>query len=226
MSYPHRIRLRGPWQLEALERPERQARMQMPARLGDCSLRDVRGRVRFRRRFGYPGRIDVTERVWLTFAGIEGQATGELNGHGLGALTSGSECEVTGLLRNRNMLVVDIDCMAPSCGLWDEVALEVRATAYLHQVHFRQAGELLEATGQFVGTAPRPLDLYLLVDGHCQAYRSLPMSEHSFTLEASCPAGKEGSVLPLRVELVDGGTVWYVVEGTIKLQSAGQADSS
>src|SRR5689334_11433430 len=117
--YPHRIRLRGPWQCEPLERlqlpkprgessspagdphqPDAPARarllgnprgsqsltprleshvtpprtVRMPCRWRDAGLGDFAGRVRFSRNFGYPGQIDSWERVWLTFAGIEGRA--------------------------------------------------------------------------------------------------------------------------------------------------------
>ena len=72
--YPHRIRLRGPWECEPLERgrPARPPprRMTLPCRWADGGLKDFSGRVRFRRRFGYPGQIDAYERVWLTVAGV------------------------------------------------------------------------------------------------------------------------------------------------------------
>ena len=67
--YPHRIRLRGPWQCEPLARAIQHADghvemvpqdlpppcpMIMPCRWGESSLGDFAGRVRFRRRFGVP----------------------------------------------------------------------------------------------------------------------------------------------------------------------------
>src|SRR5260370_8527653 len=78
---PHRIRLRGPWQSEP-----------------------VAGGVRRVRRFGYPGRIDADERVWLTFAGVAGRVEVSLNGHVLGSHDGGApfEHEVTSLLGPRN----------------------------------------------------------------------------------------------------------------------------
>src|SRR5262245_97069 len=66
--YPHRIRLRGPWECQPLAPdgpPPR--RVTLPCRWADGGLGDFRGPVRFRRRFGYPGRLDAHERVWLTF---------------------------------------------------------------------------------------------------------------------------------------------------------------
>src|SRR5438552_1331102 len=95
--YPHRIRLRGPWTCESLYRlmPDGQRstadlpppfRMRMPGRWSDGVLGDFRGGLRFIRLFGYPGRIDDFERVWLTFAGLEGKAAVTLNDQLLGTV--------------------------------------------------------------------------------------------------------------------------------------------
>src|SRR4051794_14657703 len=141
--YPHRIRLRGPWDYEPLAwsppegRPLPPAgRMNVPCRWADCGLADFSGRVRFRRRFGYPGRIDAHERVWLTFAGAGVRAEVALNGAPLGRHEGDGpfEFEVTELLRPRNELVVEVEGPADAAGLWGEVALEVRCTAYLRGV--------------------------------------------------------------------------------------------
>ena len=89
--YPHRIRLRGPWECEPQERRPPTAeplpppfRVTPPCRWADAGLHGFTGRVRFRRRFGYPGRIDAHERVWLTFAGANARAEVMLNGVALG----------------------------------------------------------------------------------------------------------------------------------------------
>src|SRR5262249_56850076 len=120
-------------------------------------------RVRCRRRFGYPGRIDDYERVWLTFAGIEGAADVWLNGESLGRHAGACEFDVTRLLRQRNELVVDVAAPSDAGGLWGEVALEVRCTAFLRGVRMwavpAVAGVELHAAGEVVGTAERPLEL-------------------------------------------------------------------
>jgi beta-galactosidase/beta-glucuronidase len=136
--YPHRIRLRGPWECEPLARfvttgdgqrvlettnLPAPRRMTMPCRWRDGGLKDFAGRVRFRRHFGYPGRIDENERVWLTFAGIEGAAETWLNGQWLGRQPL--EFEITGLLRDRNELLVEVEG-SETGGLYGEVALEIR----------------------------------------------------------------------------------------------------
>jgi hypothetical protein len=202
--------------------------MRMPGRLSDVGLHDFRGRVGFRRAFGYPGRIDEHERVWLTFTGVEGQATAALNGQALGSFTGAGEFDVTRLLQARNGLVVEVECTGPSAGLWGEVALEVRATAFLRQVRFGCVGPELHASGLVVGTAERPLELYLLIQNHCQTYQQVTAADSGqlFTITAPLPEVAEKTLLPVRVELVHGATVWYVVSGTVEVQSVGGADSS
>jgi hypothetical protein len=143
--YPHRIRLRGPWECEPLvrlrRRPDRAIeevpgsipepqRMTMPCRWSDGGLGDFAGRVRFRRRFGYPGRIDAGERVWLTFAGVDGITDVHLNGTFLGRRATGPfEFEITSLLRERNVLEALVEAADGNGGLWGEVALEIRLLA-------------------------------------------------------------------------------------------------
>src|SRR5438034_10858046 len=88
MIYPHRIRLRGPWECEPLAAragtplPGRR-RVTMPGRWGELGLPGFAGMVRFLRKFGYPGRIDDYERMWLTCEGLEGTAEVVLNEQGV-----------------------------------------------------------------------------------------------------------------------------------------------
>ena len=88
LHYPHRIRLRDPWRSEP-----------------------IAGGVRRSRRFGYPGRIDADERVWLTFGGAGGRVAVSLNGQALGTHDGGApfEHEVTGLLGARNEVVMEVE---------------------------------------------------------------------------------------------------------------------
>jgi beta-galactosidase/beta-glucuronidase len=141
--YPHRIRLRGPWECEPLARlvttsegqkktvtTDLQApcRMTMPCRWRDGGLKDFAGRVRFRRHFGYPGRIDENEHVWLTFAGVEGVAEIWLNGQFVSRreeAQSPFEFHITSLLRDRNELQVEVEG-SETGGIYGEVALEIR----------------------------------------------------------------------------------------------------
>jgi beta-galactosidase/beta-glucuronidase len=141
--YPHRIRLRGPWECEPLARLVAGAdgrkelvitdlpaplRMTMPCRWSEGGLKNFAGQVRFRRNFGYPGRIDDNERVWLTIDDVDSTAEVWLNGHSLGrhdGAQQSFEREITGLLRDRNELRVEVE--GPDTGgLFGEVALEIR----------------------------------------------------------------------------------------------------
>jgi hypothetical protein len=125
--YPHRIRLRGPWECEPPASAE-PFRVPFPCRWEVMPLAELAGRVRFRRRFGYPGRIDAHERVWVTFAETAGTAEVWLNGRSLGRHEGGGPFafEVTACLERRNELVVEVDAATVPRGAWGDVALEIR----------------------------------------------------------------------------------------------------
>ncbi len=103
----------------------------MPCRWSEGGLNDFSGRVRFRRHFGYPGRVDDNERVWLTFAGVADTAEIWLNDQFLGRQKGDRpwEFEVTKLLAIRNDLRVEVEGEAQTGGLWGEVAMEIRQVA-------------------------------------------------------------------------------------------------
>src|SRR5437762_3337996 len=120
--YPHRIRLRGPWECEPLARrvvregkieyeeghlPPR-LQMTLPCRWQAGGLAHFAGRVRFLRSFGYPSRVDAQERLWLTFEGADETANVWLNGQFLGSPQPANapfEFDVSAVLRPRNELV-------------------------------------------------------------------------------------------------------------------------
>jgi hypothetical protein len=233
--YPHRIRLRGPWTWQPLYRivvgpaggVSRSSellppafRVTMPSSWIDAGLADFRGGMRLVRPFGYPGRIDDFERVWLTFAGLEGIATVTLNDTILGNIDGRggpADFEITALLQPRNLLVVDIEVLAAIGGLWSEVALEVRATAFLRDVRFEIRAEQLTAHGIAIGNASRPLDLYLFAGGKFLTHDlAQPTAQgQPFTLVGSLGDHQWPSPLPARVELVDVSAIWHVVEGVV-----------
>lgn len=218
--YPHRIRLRGPWECEPLlrrggktEEPLPMAcRMTMPCRWSEGGLLHFTGRVRFRRSFGYPGRIDAHERVWLTFAGIGGTATVLLNDDLLGHIPPASEFEVTPLLRPRNELVIEIEGTSEQGGLWGEVALEIRCTAYLRELHcsILEKGDSvqLHVTGRVVGAAERPLELYLLLDRSVAGYQVATAAAEGQPFEFTV-SDLPAVIQPIQVDLVNGAVVWY-----------------
>lgn len=228
--YPHRIRLRGPWDYEPLVRLPADAalplppsgRMTVPCRWAKGGLPGFAGRVRFRRRFGFPGQIDAHERVWLTVAGVEASADVAVNGVSLSRDVGGQpfECDVTTLLRPRNELVMDIDG-GVNGGIWGEIALEVRCTAYLRQVQVRSVAvdgnRYLEVSGVLVGHADRPLELYAVYQRYNVLYARIvpapegqPFQVRSEPLPAAGPAGEDMTEPPaVQIDLVNGATVWY-----------------
>jgi hypothetical protein len=214
--YPHRIRLRGPWDCEPLAHPAAAPfQAAMPCRWAEAGRPDLEGPIRCRRRFGYPGRIDSHERVWLTFAGVADCADVTLNGTALGSITGPADFDVTALLRPRNELVADVE----GPGLWGEVALEVRCTAYLRGVRAWVEQSDLHVSGQVVGFADKPLDLYVIAD------RSV-LAEAQVTAE---PGGRlfhlaarwTGQAVSVQVDLVNGAVVWYTITQELALQASG-----
>ncbi len=192
-------------------------RMRLPCRWAEGGLSPFAGTVCFRRPFGYPGQIDDYERVWLTFAGVTGKTAISLNGQSLGMPAdpeAGFEYEVTSLLRARNELEVEIEA-GPNGGLWGEVALEVRRTAFLRGV--RLAGrDRLHVEGEVAGSAERPLELYVIVDRSTAIYGTVEAGQRfAFSSE---PRVLQGTV-PVRVDLVDGATVWYTLERVFDLSA-------
>jgi hypothetical protein len=190
--YPHRIRLRRPWQRESHETV-----------------------VRCRRSFGYPGRIDPFERVWLTVHPAAPRAQVVLNATPLGQTEGPAEFEVTALLRTRNELMLDVEGAAEYDEPWGDVALEVRCTAYLRDVRAWREGADVHVAGEVAGFAEAPLDLYVILD------RS-PLTEtrvtagSSFHLSAATPA-PPGTLV--QVDLVQGAVVWYTIGQPLRAEA-------
>jgi hypothetical protein len=198
-------------------------RMNVPCRWGEGGLGKFAGRVRFRRRFGLPREIDPSERVWLTFAAVEERAAVWLNEQILGReLTDAFEFDVTALLQKRNLLTVEVESLAGDGGLCGEVALEVRRTAFLRKLRFWATldGEAaqLHLTGEVAGESGRPLELYLLLDRFTVGYASEVLAGRPFHLTSeSLPADRwrpwrSPSQVLVRVDLVEGASVWYTSE--------------
>jgi hypothetical protein len=199
-------------------------RVNMPCHGDEKGLEDFAGRIRFRRRFGYPGRIDAHERVWLTFEGLSGTAEVWLNGRRLGRSKKSEnpfEFEITELLQMRNELVVQIDAPEGSRGWCGEVALEVRCTAFLRAVRAWAADEgqfiTLHVVGEVVGTAERLLELYVLLDGATQNYTTVEPTSGGLPFHVRVEGFRKEQCLPggehvVRVDLVSGASLWYVVE--------------
>jgi len=211
--YPHRIRLRGPWEYEPLSGPAplpAPGRMTMPCRWKDGGLAGFSGRVRFRRHFGYPGPIDDFERIWLTFTGATGSAEVRLNGQFIGRLPEGpAEYDVTSLLKDRNVLEVEIDG-GEDGGLWGETALEIRCTAFLRGLRAtKKSPSTIQIAGEVAGACDRSLELYVLLDRSNVGY-AVVEAGRPFQVMIEVPPGTAASVL--RIELVCVATVWHAAE--------------
>lgn len=125
-GYPHRIRLRGPWDCQAAAGTWR---VVMPCVWRDTPLAGASGRVIGSRTFGWPSRLADDERVWLTFQDVRGSFTVFLNHDFVCRRTeprAGSfATEITPFLMARNTLVVQFESVGEDDTL-GEVALEVR----------------------------------------------------------------------------------------------------
>lgn len=216
MNYPHRIRLHGPWECEPLaggdSGPAPLRRVTYPIRLHEAGFTDPADRVRLTRRFGYPGRIDTGEHVWLTFSGVVGWADLTLNGQPLGTRLTGSfEFEITALLGPRNRLEVVLDVEPKDAGLLGEIALEIRRDAFLRDVAIRCGPDgTVHLTGLVVGTSTVSLELYGLADRRNVVYSTIEARPEGQAFELSFVP--ESSPAVVRLELVCVSERWYAVE--------------
>ncbi|MGL6097842.1 MAG: hypothetical protein ACRC7O_18830 [Fimbriiglobus sp.] len=102
MTPPHRIRLRGFWEVTPL--PD--------------------GRARHRRAFGRPRTLDPGERAWLVCDAVPGSTVVSVNGDAIGTGDGGAfAADVTDRLNPRN----DVVFATPAGAELGEVALEIRA---------------------------------------------------------------------------------------------------
>lgn len=216
--YPHRIRLRGPWNWDALgsDRVLASGKAIMPAAMAELTPSAVVEQLRCQRRFGYPGRIDSHERVWVLAQGLSAAAAINLNGTLLGLVEPrrSAAFDATTLLQARNVLDINLAGPFDDGLLWAEVALEVRATAYLERVAFAARPGEIEVQGFVVGHCPRTLDLYFLAGRHCLAEQQVEATEAGtpFVLRASDHLLQNESNKGLRIELVDTAVCWYTVQ--------------
>ena len=122
----HTIRLRGPWQLEALQRyvahslggfvsqaadVSSQVRSQMPADWCETMGQDFLGVVRYRRKFNRPTNLSA-ERVWLVVEPPRSCGLVRVNGQVLGYVRFGAppgRFDITPLLNDHNSVEIDVE---------------------------------------------------------------------------------------------------------------------
>jgi hypothetical protein len=214
------MRLRGPWECTPLTAALGQPlpaprRVVMPCSWAEARLPGVT-RARFTRRFGYPGRIDEHERVWLLGERLEGVADIALNRQELARGHHGPFAfDATALLGVRNQLDVEIQTDRDDGGLTGDVALEIRCTAYLdHMTARRDAAGSVIITGAVVGTADGPLEIYVLADRQHAHYEVVSARPTGTPLNITSPP-RDPPPQRIRVELINVSTVWYAWEASL-----------
>jgi hypothetical protein len=252
--YPHRIRLRGPWQCEVLKPAPEQANVRaesmidssstvqtikMPCFWREAGLADFTGRVRFRRRFGVPRKLDDFERVWLTLSGAKSGAEVSLNGRLLGLperKINAVEIDVTQALQDRNELVIELEKTDETGGPWTDVGLEIRCAAFLRDVRlsatFEDENARVHLTGTVAGETDLPLEIYVILGRFTIAYQTVKAGNAPFQIcsEELPPARWQvseigsGSFQDVRVELVQGSMPWYTWEQAFDFRSGAAGD--
>lgn len=193
----------------------------MPCRWPGAGLSGFRGLARFSRKFGYPGRIDEFEHVWLTCVGCSGCREVRVNQQVVAQdCREGFACEITPLLAQRNLLEVLIDGQTDEAGLWGDVALEIRQAAYLADIQARRTEDGVQITGNVVGAAPQPLELYTIIDGAHADYRIIQPSREGQPFRVDLP-GIRAVKTAIRVELVHVSCIWYVAEPSLPDEQKG-----
>jgi hypothetical protein len=134
-------------------------------------------------------------------AHAKGLARLALNGQALGeARDSYFEGDATSILAPHNHLEISFE--GEEIG---EVAMEIRATAFLQGVTALRIAEKLEVRGAVAGSCEDGLELYILVDGRHALYRPIAAGE-------SFAVALDTSGHDVRVDLVHVSTVWYRVD--------------
>ena len=139
----HRIRLRGPWEVQWLGavstedaengQPQQRERVHLPADWEQL-IAGRSGRVRLTRRFHKPSGLEPEEEVALVFDDLPARTTISLNAEQVGQLasrTAGERIVVTERLHPVNTLEIEMEinsaseaatCVTP----WGQVAIEIR----------------------------------------------------------------------------------------------------
>jgi hypothetical protein len=110
---PHVIRLREPWECEALGT-------------------DGEGPLRYSRRFHKPTGLTAGSRVWLVVEEVDGDAEASVNSRGLGDIKVGtrpSRFDITASMEANNLLEITVGPVAGQTGRLGAVRLEIEEAA-------------------------------------------------------------------------------------------------
>src|SRR5205823_3390725 len=130
----------------------------------------------------------------------------------------------------RNELVIEVESATPDGGLTGEVALEIRCAAYLRGVEAVarpvDGRVALTVTGEVVGESARELDLYVLLNDRNVAYQTVVArpggGPFDVRLDPYALIPELGTAdNRVRVELVNGATVWYALERVVTIPAVG-----
>ena len=134
MTHVHRIRLRGPWEVSALESTRgtslpQSTKMPCPCSWHEGGWPGFMGRAKHVRRFGQPGQLDIHEHVWLVVDPCNGELIIELNGTRLSHVPKEAafEWDITACIAPRNHLMIEVSGNDSTSGLTGEVRLEIRS---------------------------------------------------------------------------------------------------
>jgi hypothetical protein len=123
----HTIRLRGPWEIEAVAKFELQpdgsyravrdglptaSRATMPADWSQTLGADFLGRVQYRRTFHMPAGLGASEQVWLVAEPLRSRGRIELNGASLGEVSPHAlfgRFNITDVLQEHNRLTIEVE---------------------------------------------------------------------------------------------------------------------
>ncbi|HEX3871708.1 MAG TPA: hypothetical protein VHV77_14795 [Pirellulales bacterium] len=130
MLYPHSIRLRGPWQYAVESENESDQRASLPDEWREVLAAAGGRKVRLRRSFNRPTRLESHESVWLLVDAPLGLDAIALNAEALEAGSGDKLClefEITDKLAGQNTLEIAISgACAGETTPWSDVRLEVR----------------------------------------------------------------------------------------------------
>lgn len=128
MSEPHRIRLRGPWEVRPHAAYVLSGRMTIPGTLREGGWPGFVGPVSFYRRFGKPSNLGTGDSVRLAFERVTGPAEVWINGEFVGRVDEAGAFDVTDRLRDRNELQVSLRAADDQGGIVGDVAIEIIET--------------------------------------------------------------------------------------------------
>lgn len=237
MSYPHTIRLRGPWHYEVLRDDLGGAqgaagKTTVPGDWGAILGGPFRGCVAYRRAFHRPTTQPETERVWLLVEGADARGRVLLGGHVLGEVAGyalPARWEVTDRLAARNHLQLEVELPAGDGvvrpgreslpgGPVGEVRLEItgqhRVESPAIEVLDGPTGTELRLEGNLVGPADAALEVLLLAEGRQWLCEPATPGHFQHVLPAdflrpwSLGGGGERTAAQLRL-LADGRAVWH-----------------